>query len=218
MVIKNKDGSVFKLRGPNPVMKSQKKWNVDKLKFINMSQKADIVEDKRNPVEQFKENHNVLNIGEELGLVENQEETSIISGKDFLKNATQSEEPEIEVEIEEPKPTLDVDPSIARILKERGAEYWCAPVVGEKEYTDDLYGETHKTYQYGDSYIFDAILIDESDLELHIWCTRKITIGSIIYKKVKQGGERWWRINNVEPKTGGYLARAVVSDSNPSFS
>lgn len=83
---------------------------------------------------------------------------------------------------------------------------------------DDLYGNVYQTTQYGDKFIFDAVVVDESDLQLQFWCVRPITINSIVYRKIREGGERWWRIKDIEPKTGGFLAVAIISDTNPDFS
>jgi hypothetical protein len=115
-------------------------------------------------------------------------------------------------------PVLNVDQKTARLLKERGVEYYCAPAVGIKKFTDDLYGNTYDTVEYGEKFIFDAIVIDLSDFELQFWCVKPVTTKSVIYKKNKQGGERWWKITEVEPKMDGWLAKAITSDLNPDFS
>jgi len=222
MAIKDKDGKVYKLRGPNPLMKDQKEWDTKKTKLINVGWDSEVVEDERNPVKKFKSDFNVVEISDELGLMPNKEATAVVPPKEFIKDIQESQ---IEVIVEEPekapKPekvtTLDVDPRLARILRERGVEYFCAPAVGKKLHTDDLYDIRYHTIQYGDKYTFDAIIVDQSDLQLQFWCARPITIESIIYRKIKEGGERWWRVNDIEAKTGGYLVLANPSDTNPDF-
>lgn len=229
MTIYDSSGKVYKLTGVNPIMRDQADWDKKKMQLINMkSWKSEIVEDERNPVEKFKTDFNVVSIGDELGLFEGPEppQTEVIKAKDFIDDINQTVEvvePEPEPLVEEPivskEPVvLDLDARAARLIKERGAEYYCAPAIGVKEHRDDFYGSSYKTIQYGDKFIFDAVLIDQSDLQLQFWCVRKLEVNSVVYRKLRQGGERWWRITAVEPKTGGYLATASISDSNPDFS
>lgn len=246
MAIKDKDGNVYKLRGPNPLMKTQQEWDRAKLNFINMGRHdSEVVEDERNPIDKFKEDFNVLNIGEELNLKSNKEATAVVPTKEFIDEISQ--EPEVaEVEdnveelvrreavepveelvrraavepvVEKPKQvTLDVHPSLAKILNQRGAEYYCAPAMGKKRHVDDLYDNSYYTTQYGDQFVFDAVVLDMSDLQLQFWCVKPITVDSIVHPKTKEKGQRWWRITESEPKTGGYICRAITSDTNPDFS
>lgn len=236
MPIKDKDGSVYKLRGPNPLLKEQADWDTSSIKLINLGWKSEVVSDVRNPIKEAKKNSR--DIGEELGLTENPK-TKAVPARDFIKEIAEppvkkepvkvpvkepepEPEPEIEIEVvyEEPSESveLNVDPNLARILKERGVEYHCAPAVGEKTHTDDLYGTSYKTTVFGEAYIFDAIVIDESDLQLQFWCVKPINKDSVIYRRIKEGGERHWRVSHVEPRTGGWLAMAMISDLNPDFS
>jgi hypothetical protein len=232
MAIKDKDGKVYKLTGVNPIMRDQADWDKKKMQLINMkSWKSEVVEDERNPVEKFKTDFNVVNISDDLGLFEGPEppQTEVIKAKDFIDDINQFVKPEPELEIE-PEPVaeepvlseepvvLDLDAHAARLIKERGAEYFCAPAIGVKEHRDDLYGSSYKTIQYGDKFLFDAVLIGQSDLQLQFWCVRRLEVNSVVYRKLRQGGERWWRTTSVEPKSGGYLVTATVSDSNPDFS
>jgi len=222
MAIKNKEGKVYKLRGPNPIMKDQNKWDIDKLKFENMGWNSEIVTDERNPIQKFKTDFNVVDIGEELGLVEAPEaSTAVVKPQEFIKEV--QEEPvavpePVEAKPEEDQVVLNVDPQLAKIIKERGVEYYCAPVIGKKEHVDDLYDNSYFTVQYGTKFVFDAVVVEESDLELQFWCVRPVTVDSIVFRKVKMKGQRWWRIVDIEPKTGGYLCRAITSDTNPDFS
>jgi hypothetical protein len=226
MAIKSKDGKVYKLRGPNPMMKDQKKWDMDKLKFINMGWSNEVVVDERNPIQKFKTDFNVVDIGEELGLVPNEEaNTAVLKPQEFIQEIQEPpvvEEPVVEEPvIEEPKEesvVLNVDPHLAKMIKERGVEYYCAPVMGRKQHTDDLYDNSYYTMQYGDKFVFDAIVIEESDLQLQFWCVRSVSVDSIVFRKIKTKGQRWWRVKDIEPKTGGFLCRAITSDTNPDFS
>jgi len=234
MSIKDKHGNVYKLRGPNPLMNQQQEWDKSKIAVFNLGYKAEVVTDTRNPKREFEES--LINISDELQLYEGDEEgplpefiepeeTKVLSVKQFLKEINEAPVPTPKVEepvikFEEPKQPvqINVDAKTARILKERGEEYHCAPAIGEKVHKDALYGSSYTTTRYGDKFIFDAVVIDQSDFQLQIWSVRHVPKGSIIYRKDPEGGERWWRISEVEPKSGGYLAVANISELNPDFS
>ena len=222
MAIKNKDGSTYTLRGPNPLMSEQADWDKTKIKLINLSWKSEIIEDQRNPIKEIKKN--VVNLPEELGF-KSKPVSKIVPTKDFISEITApvqppKEIPQVATPQVEPETTviIDVDPKLARVLKERGAEYFCSPVIGTKTHTDEFYLNSYEVPIYGDEFVFDAIMIDQSDLQLQIWSVKYIPKGSIIYKKVKDGGERWWRVSQIEPKTGGFISLSVISDMNPEFS
>tara|TARA_Y100000034_G_scaffold96448_1_gene117445 strand:- start:133 stop:771 length:639 start_codon:yes stop_codon:yes gene_type:complete len=212
-------------------MKNQNRdWDRDKLKFINMGWENELVEDARNPIKKFKTDFNVVDIGEQLGLIPN-EEATVVPGRKFVEELS---EPEVESEAVEPEVVeqvaivtppkevkevvLNVPPQLASVLKQRGVEYYCAPVVGKNQHTDDLYDDSYYTMQYGNKFVFDAVVIDMSDLELQFWCVQPITVESIVFPKTKEKGQRWWRVKDIEPKTGGYLCSAITSDTNPDFS
>lgn len=219
MAIKNKDGSVYKLRGPNPLMKEQSQWNRNNIRFFNLGHKSETVKDDHNPIEAF--NENVLDIGEMLDLKPNPPTKTIPAAK-FIEEAKKfTPEPVVDPE---PKPVLvpviNVSPEVARIIKERGVKYHCAPQVSVKTHTDKLYSNTYTTPVYGDQFVFDAIVLDESDLEIQIWSLKHIPDGSIFYQKAKDSlwEGRWWRTTTSEPKTGGFTTLGHVSDVNPDFS
>lgn len=214
MAIKDKDGKIFTLRGPNPLMKTQQEWDRSRIIMFNLGGHREemIIADVKNPVKEFKKH--IVDIGEELKLEKPRAKS--IDAKKFIQ---QIQEPVEEAVLKLPEQAvLNVEPKMARILKERGVAYYCAPAIAKKTHIDDFYGHTYETTQYGDKYLFDAVIIDESDLELQFWCVRAVSVDSVIYKKVTGGGERWWRIKEIESKTGGWLVKAITSDSNPDFS
>lgn len=77
MAIKDKNGNVFKLRGPNPILEKQEIWDKSQVKLINITQEELVVEDEKNPIEQFKEEYQVPDIAEiiEPVIIDTQEET-----------------------------------------------------------------------------------------------------------------------------------------------
>lgn len=212
MVIKDKEGKIFTLRGPNPLMRDQKVWDKNKIRLINMKfWESNVIEEEDKDLTEF--NSQILNIGTELDLVSNEQaqqtDTRVVGAKSFIAEIQSTPQKEEPVEI-------NASEKMFRILKERGLEYHCAPAIDKRIHIDKLYGDKKQYYVYGDKYIFDAIVIEQTDFQLHFWCVRQITVGSIVYHKAK--GERWWRVMEVNEKTGGYLAECGISDSNPDFS
>jgi hypothetical protein len=228
MAIKDKDGKVYKLRGPNPIMKEQSEWDQSYVKLINLDWKSEVIADEQNPIKETEKH--VINIRDELGLFDNPQ-TKVVSASQFIKEINEKpeetplpqfvglEKSQVEKKAEPEEPVVfNVDVRTARILKERGVEFYCAPAIGKKKHTDSLYDDSYETTIYGDQFIFDGIIIDQSDLQLQFWCIKPLAKDSVIYRKIKEGGERWWRVSQVEPKTGGYLCLCIISDVNPDFS
>lgn len=59
-------------------------------------------------------------------------------------------------------------------------------------------------------------------MRIVIWTNgTKVTNGSIVYPKRKRDGvmdaHRWWRIQEVEEKNGGWLMAGYPSDFTPAF-
>lgn len=224
MPIKDKDGKVYQLRGPNPLMKTQQEWDRNALQLYNLKKSSEVIVDERNPVEKQKEN--VIDIGQELQLGRHEEivdVTRTVKAKDFIEEIQEPViEPVVVVVKEEPKEdgpvVIETDARLARLIRERGVEYHCAPAIGEVLHKDELYGSSYTTTRYGTNFIFDAIVLDHSDFQLQFWSVREIAKNSIVYRRHPEGGERWWRITSTEPKTGGFISLAGISDLNPDFS
>lgn len=208
MAIKDRDGKIYKLRGPNPIMRTQHEWDRSKVQTFNIRNwRSEIVIDERNPVKKFEEEH-VVDIADVLP----KDQTKTVPARNFIQEIQAAPIPEL------PPVTLTVEPTVARLLKERGVEFHCAPAIGRKTEHDALYGNTYTVIEYGDKFIFDAIAIDQSDLEFQFWCVKAVTVDSIIYRKHRQGGERWWKISDAEANSGGWLVKAIPSMLNPDFS
>lgn len=249
MAIKDKDGKVYVLRGPNPLVKDRCEWDKSKISFYNLSNiKTEIVKDTKNPIKEFKKN--IIDIGEKLSLSDTPSKSDIntvIEAKDFINEINESsiqqnksnvlifpkDEKLItpkpiqkDEKLITPKPTpineikpvavTKIDEKIEKLIKERGVEYYCCPAVGRNNHLDDIYQNSYGKIEYGQTFIYDAIIIDQSDLELQFWCMIPIPAQSIVYRKEK--GERWWKIKDVEQKTGGWIVNAIISDVNPDFS
>lgn len=205
MAIKDKDGTPYRLRGPNPLMNHQQDWDKSKIRYINMGHwKSEVVDGGK---------ENVITIPK----AKPEPKAMPVTARQFLEELRAEPEPE---PVPEPtkEPEVPVDDELQRLFQTKGIKYFCAPAIGMKTHMDSLYGDAYQTVQYGDKHLFDALVIDQTDLELTFWCIRPITENSIVFRKIREGGERWWRVRSVEEKTGGYLASAIPSDVSPDFS
>lgn len=218
MVIKNKDGTVYKLQEPNPLTKEQE-WDLleSDLVFHNFDWASETIE--------------------------NDASSSTLNSDFNVKDKVVSDFPEIKVEPKpEPKPEPEPEPEI--VLKQpeplKPAEpkvesspetkaklknvvlMHCSPAQ-IRERQDDLYGDTYKSIQYGEKFTFEAVVVERNDLYMRFWTNIELSEGSVVFPSkyrdgVKFGEHRWWRVNQLVEKSGGYLTQAVVSDYHPDFS
>lgn len=228
MPIRDKEGKVYKLRGPNPLMNDQAlDWDKTKLILHNFSWDSEIAKDPVSPEEKFKKEHPQIDIAEELDLRPNSEWIPPFEFVNELKDTKPVEVALEEVLVtselnspmllpkEPPNKEFNVSSQVARIFSERGMEFHCSPVV-QITMKDDLYGTEYTMNRYGDKFVFDGVVVEENDLELVYWCVKAMTKGSVIMPRKKES--RWWRIEEIESKTGGFLVKALPSDVNPNFS
>lgn len=194
MALRNKDGTLYKLEGPNPVMKDQKIWGdytVHNMKWES-EKKADTtpkveIPKKETFIEELERTKEVIPevIQEEIKIVETVPE--VVEIKEIVKDENEIEKSFI----------------------------YCLPAF-IKEKKDTLYNETYKTIQYGSPTSFEGVIISQTDLSIQIWTNvNGINEGSILYPKTNF--KRWWRVQNKENKTGGWIIDGVISDFQPSF-
>lgn len=192
MALKNKDGTIFKLRGPNPLMNQQQFWDRGKVTLINMVfSEVTNADTRRTPEKVFREYH---------AQPEPQQEP--VSNVGVLPRP-------------QPKPKIQVDSDTAQLLRDHKVIFLCLPVE-ECVHKDELYNEKYSTYQYGEKTSFAGIIVAEGDLSIQFWTDRGLMENSIVYPQTKSA--RWWRVTSSEPRSGGYFCAGVASDVNPSFS
>lgn len=182
MAIKNKDGSTFVLKAPNPLMKDMSLW---KNKFIlhNCDWKPESTEDEQGRV--------VLPLRAADAIKE-----SVITPLD-----THS------IPVLEAAPT---PPDDGRI------RVWCLPAQ-IREHVDKLYGGKFQRIKYGKKFMFEALVMEEDDLYMVFWTnTRAVTEGSVVFPQNQD--KRWWRVNEIVEKDGGYALMAVACEFTPEFS
>lgn len=187
MTIKNKDGTAFKLAGPNPLVLNQSFWG-GSIRFHNFEWQSIITKENTGEEEEEVITHNFID----------------------LKDITPEE---IKVPIKEtippPKKKKVQDPTagIERVF------IHCLPAVVSKTY-DALYDETREIVGYGQQFSFEGIIASSSDLALQIWTNLKIDPRSILFISRER---RWWRVDKSEPKAEGSLLTCVPSETHPSF-
>jgi hypothetical protein len=225
MPIKDKDGNVYRLRGPNPVMKTQDQWDKNKVKLINFDFEEEIVSGEKNDLLKKVLNkpteENVLVLG-----------TSVKETPIEVKPPEPVKIPEIQplepvkipepVSIKAPIPqsndskTSGEAPDIYdnNELTQHKVQIYCLPIF-EKLVKDELYGDSYILTSYGTKFHFEGIVVEEEDLYCTCWSERKIPSKAIIYPRNQS--RRWWQVQSVEPERDGYLIHAAPTQENPDF-
>jgi len=259
MAIRNKDGSVYKLSSPNPLVKDQNKWDIKKEKVVlhnciweNITISDDgVVHEHSSDFGKLGKITNAwmkLDDAEDVVVVpapnaetvvvdyiekpifeENQEVIKstqpVIVEKPLLANANKEKLVPV---IKEEKPVFTVPRLKNKVLMH------CLPAHTVSRQTS-FYEETFFRIKYGEKFIFEAVLIDGSDLEIVFWSTdpdQRVTNHSVVYpfswvvwheyykkeNRVPFDEYRWWKVVEIEEKDGGWLYKASISDFQPDFS
>lgn len=211
MVIKNKDGSEYKLRGPNPIMKTQNLW--EHFEIHNM--------DFQEVIDHFKKNHNkttILNFNkdeiviedkniktEELNTNNENKEIDLNQNNTFVENKEQ-ELPD--TKSDKKTSNQENNPEVDKVI------IHCLPANITVKH-DNLYGDVKKLIKYGEKFTFDAVLLESEDFQIAFWTNLKLTNESIIYPK--NSDKRWWKIKNSEPKFNGFVYYGSPSNTTPNF-
>jgi len=190
MVIKNKDGSEYKLSKPNPHMKNQLLWDSFELHNMNFENIKELI--KKNKVE-IKE-------------IEVEEAEEIEVEEEEVK----AEEVKVqEVKVQEVKVEEKEEISVKKTL------IYCLP-ARIKVHEDILYGEIKKIITYDKKFKFEAVILNITDIGMDIW-TNAVVIEkeSILYPQ--NFDKRWWKVNSISSKFDGKILSCVLSSMTPSF-
>lgn len=214
MTIKQKDGNVYILQGPNKLAENQIKWDFNKLIFHNFD-------------------------WDEITCKNNLDITDVIS-KD---NINSSFEPKIadtkiahfeKEEQKEENKTNDIEQQFHLPFLRKKVIMKCLPAIVHNK-KDPLYGETWLEISYSSKIIFPTVIISIQDLFLEFWTTdpeNVISEHSIVYPflyeiynnktqsydKVPFDDRRWWKVNKKEKKDNGWLFTSAPSKDQPDFS
>lgn len=219
MTIKNKDGSVFKLVGPNPMAKNQHIWNETEDDCIveNMKWASLILPDERE-ASRFNTD---LKVPEDASI--DTEEELIVEPKEEIKEIT----PEVPIPVVTPeiKETAQPKTKLKNIV-----DIWCLPAV-LREHVDELYGSKQFTIEYLERLMFEGIIVENTGLSMLFWTNIDTPQrGSVVFISRNSEGhgfneKRWWKVDNVIDSTqdsrleesGGYLFHCVPSEYTPYF-
>lgn len=214
MVIKNKNGSEYKLRGPNPIMIQQDLW--ENFQLHNMQFQEEHRENTVSHVASVKK----INLGQSVTIQDNIQ--SLASKPVETPNPTpQPTVFKYEIPKIEPTPSPEIEKvyrpkSISDKLKSYNKDVLNCLPAKSKTITDTLYEEKTVKVTYGDQFLFEAIIIDESDFELLFWShLENIQKYSIVYPRNKN--KRWWKVESVSNAPEGFFLKCRPSDVQPSF-
>jgi hypothetical protein len=214
MALKNKDGSVYRLRGPNPILKDQKLW--ESFQTHNMHWQGDTSPD-GSELQAIKTDFQVRNnFLDDLDQAAAEQEAQITEIKvvETLKKPETIKVTENRV-VEAPAP----ENIVAKAIDVSKIFIHCLPaVISDKK--DAVYGDNYQTIKYNKPFSFEGVLLDQSDLTFKFWTqaddfTNQIQQGSIVYPKINQ--RRWWRVQTKVEKTGGWIITGHPSDYQPHF-
>lgn len=193
IMLRDKNGNVYRLKEPNPVVKGQTKWSESELVFHNL-QWEDIVV--------FDDDEN-------------------LPPPVIVQEAPKVIEPKPPEPPEEEPPTPVPTPSQLGHLK-NVVVFHCLPAV-KKVHKDELYGESYSKIEYQKKFVFEGIIVETGDLGIKFWTNIDIPEFSVVFPAryrsgVKFGEYRWWKVSGKEKKSNGFLTTAVASDYQPDFS
>jgi hypothetical protein len=194
MVIKNKDGTPVKLRGPNKFIKSQKIWGAYKLHNCHWGSESALDQTEVVPktIDDF-----------EIKQKEDGFEELLVAEPPKVQEETEREEIQI----------IEGDYGDSVALAEGEIQILCLPAL---ENVDEVYDEV-RGVRYGSKFIFRGQIVHENDFSIAFWTqTEGIGRDSIIYPK--NMAKRWWKVLDNEPKGPGYVYSAMPSDIQPDFS
>lgn len=222
MAIFNKDGKVYVLEGPNPLVEKQAKWEPSQLIFHNF--KWDEV-----TIKGVRINKSAKAQAESPPPTQAPTPIPVPAVRpEENKNEAPQAPPEV-TSGSEPKRDFDLPHIKHKVLS------YCLPAKVERR-TDKLYGESWMKVSYGKKIVFPSVMTDVTDFAIEFWTSdpnEQITEKSIIYPfayevhnpqtesydRVPYDEYRWWKVSEKEKiSEGGWLFRAVPSDTQPDFS
>ena len=192
MVIKNPDGSIYQLKKPNPLLKSQDLSDPTHI-VHNFNAEEFII---RYKTKKIIPNSFPADIGK-------LEPLPILPQQPVAPDPIIPPEPVV-IEEEYEEETNEVDNKVS---------CWCLP--GDwKKYRDTLYDETRTNAVWGDKFMFDGIVLDMNEMNYQIWTQIKINPPSIIFTRAER---RWWKVMEVNPESDGFTMTCMPSDTRPRF-
>jgi len=229
MVIKNKDGSIYKLSKPNPIVMTQKR--IDKNIIVhninNCETEFEKAIEKQTPKTNIiEENKKTKIITQIPKIFENKiEKVNEIEEKETIQEPPIEEKITIYEQAEE-QPSEERNKSLDKQII-----FHALPTqIVDVEY--EGYGESYSTEEYSEKIQFAGVIINHDSLILSFWTRQELNKNSIvfpykqkIFNELKDKFEtknlrynEWWKVVETEEKTGGFIYSCIHSDLQPSFS
>lgn len=231
MTIKNKNGTEYQVRKPNPLMKEQAAWDnyvTHNMEFVgnSMSKMA---------------NTDLSSIRVEIGQTykqkENLQKTEIIkidletpkptlppplptmsSVKEIIQdiiNETPSPQKTIDEIMIEGK-TIEKPNKINEKLKNYPKNIMNCLLAKVEEKIDYLYEDRTFKLKYIKEIAFESIILSQTDYEMIFWTHLEyISKHSVVYPINKT--KRWWKIEKIQKAPEGFFCSCVPSSIQPSF-
>jgi hypothetical protein len=199
MAVYKKDGSVYKLTGPNILMFTQDNWGA----FTTHNLKN---------LSNFKIESNIPHV--------------VLGSRKESKPPEQpkiiEEKPEIKLSEKNNQKKL-VIPENSKFIQKTKNEYedfektiiHCA-LAKMEEKKDSLYGDVAVKTKFVEKFTFESIVLSLNDFTFIFWTMLdKLTVGSVLYPQ--DDSKRWWEIKEIESVPGGYKVVCVFTRNTPSF-
>ena len=196
MVLRNKDGTIYKLKSPNQLMKNQSIWTEYTLHNMQCLSAT------------YKHQQLFGKINSNLKIQE--------TPKNFIEELESTKESIVEkksVEIIKNE-NITTNYSVSRDENIQKTFMFCLPALIIKK-RDSLYDEEYNSIEYKNPFSFESVVISEQDLYYKFWSNVQLENESIIYPK--SNTKRWWKIHGKEIKGNGFIYNCIPSSYQPHF-
>lgn len=216
MALKRKDGSVYKLRSPNKLMKRQDLWINDEILTIhNFDQLSpitleidEVAVNPPSPEPEFSETESANNETTPNDIPEYYQPPVDMSISPVAIDKSIPQELESK-EILQPE-------NRSQFRESQRLTMYCLPVITISS-KDDLYEEEVVAAKYGNPFKFQASIVNNTDFRILYWTTvTQVTETSIIFHPERK---RWWSVQSInsDPSGDGFILTCIPSRLKPSF-
>jgi len=209
MVIRRKDGSIYRLRGPNKLLIEQEFWldddekvvihNLDNLEKVILGTE-EIVETPPPPAEEVAPPTSSTVSVEEVGVI----------------TTEPTDMPPVPTPTPPPAPKEPVMENPSRHRSETKVKLYCLPAK-QTTTRDRLYDQDITRMSYQQPFSFWGTVVATGDLRMLFWSSVSvITNRSIIFSPEER---RWWEVQQLDddPSGDGFLFTCVPSRLKPDF-
>jgi hypothetical protein len=187
-MIKNSDGSPYKIRKPNPLM-LQQEIEEQPIEVIHNFSPEEIVLQSKGKKKITTAFPATIGVMEPHPQIQEQIKANELVEEEYI--------PEVKEEIE----------------SDNKVNCWCLP-ADWKDFYDPLYEETRKNLVYGNKFMFEGIVLNADETDYQMWMKAKIKPSSIVFVSPNR---RWWKVIKVTESEDGFIVNCMPSLERPSF-